>query len=210
MVNTVRKKIIETICDFNTSGISAGTSGNLSVKTEEGILITPSGMQYQELHEDDIVVLDLDGNTIEGQRKPSTEWPFHCAIYQARKDVNAIVHVHSPFATAVSCTRKGIPAFHYMIAIAGSDHIPCAKYATFGTDALSDNVVAALQGVNACLMANHGMIALGKTIESAYTLAHEIENLAKQYVLSQLAGEPVLLDNEEMQINLEKFKDYKQ
>lgn len=205
----MRQEIINTVCDFNASGLSVATSGNLSVKTEEGILITPSGIQYQALEQADIVTLDIQGNIVLGKYKPSTEWPFHCAIYQARQDVNAIVHVHSTYATAVACTRQPIPAFHYMVAIAGNTQIPCAEYATFGTDALSKNIVKVLKDSNACLMANHGLIALGKSLNEAYTLAHEVENLAKQYIFSKLAGEPVLLDDKEMQLNLEKFKDYK-
>lgn len=205
----MQQKIIDIVCDFNTSGLSVGTSGNLSVKTQEGILITPSGVQYQDLQQADIVTLDIQGNIIAGKQKPSSEWPFHCAIYKSRQDINAIVHVHSTYATALACTRQSIPAFHYMVAIAGNTHIPCAEYATFGTDVLSENVVKVLQDTNACLMANHGLITLGKSIDDAYFLAHEVENLAKQFIFSKLAGEPVLLDEAEMQLNVEKFKDYK-
>ncbi|MEE9575602.1 MAG: class II aldolase/adducin family protein [Gammaproteobacteria bacterium] len=204
----LHQKIIETAKQFNVSGLSVGTSGNLSARTSQGYLITPSGIPYHQLKEADIVEMDLQGNVVHGDLKPSSEWHFHQDIYLAREEINAIVHVHSDYATGIACTRQDIPAFHYMVARAGGDSIRCAEYATFGTDALSQNAVKALQGRNACLLANHGMIALGESIDSAYKLAEEIENIAKQYYISKQLGEVVLLDGDEMKTNLEKFKTY--
>jgi L-fuculose-phosphate aldolase len=204
----LRKQIIETVIEFNTSGLSVGTSGNLSVRTSQGYLITPTGIPYIQLKETDIVEMDLQGNVFQGDLKPSSEWHFHRDIYLARGEINAIVHVHSDYATGIACTRQDIPAFHYMVARAGGDSIRCADYATFGTEALSKNTIKALEARRACLLANHGMIALGEDIGSAYKLAEEVENIAKHYWISKQSGAPVLLDKKEMEINIEKFKTY--
>lgn len=204
----LRKQIIETAIAFNTSGLSVGTSGNLSVRTSQGYLITPTGIHYHQLKEIDIVEMDMQGNIIQGDLKPSSEWHFHQGIYQAREEINAIVHVHSDYATGIACTRQDIPAFHYMVAKAGGDSIRCAEYATFGSEALSENAVKALQGRDACLLANHGMIVLGDDLNSAYKLAEEVENIAKHYWISKQSGEPVLLDEKEMKLNIKKFKTY--
>ncbi len=204
----LRKQIIETAIAFNTSGLSVGTSGNLSARTSQGYLITPTGIPYHQLKEADIVEMDLQGNVIQGDLKPSSEWHFHQDIYLEREEVNAIVHVHSDFATGLACTGQDIPAFHYMVARAGGNSIRCAEYATFGSEALSKNAVMALQGRDACLLANHGTIALGMSIDSAYKLAEEVENLARQYCISKQHGDVVLLNDDEMKINLEKFKTY--
>ena len=202
------KQIIETAIAFNTSGLSVGTSGNLSVRTPQGYFITPTGIPYIQLKEADIVEMDLKGNIIHGDLKPSSEWHFHQGIYQAREEINAIVHVHSDYATGIACTRQDIPAFHYMVAKAGGNSIRCAEYATFGSQALSENAVKALEDRRACLLANHGMIILGEDLDSAYKLAEEVENLAKQYYISKQLGEVVLLDDDEMDLNLKKFKTY--
>lgn len=204
----LRQQIIDTVIAYNTSGLSVGTSGNLSVRIPDAFLITPTGVPYQQLQSADIVTMDLQGNVIDGYLQPSSEWHFHQDIYVSRKEINAIVHVHSDYATALACTRQDIPAFHYMVAMAGGDSIRCAEYATFGTESLSQNAIRALQGRTACLLANHGMIALGESIEAAYKLAHDVENLAKQYCISKQLGELVLLDDNEMKVNLEKFKTY--
>ena len=204
----LRKQIIETAIAFNTSGLSVGTSGNLSVRTSQGYLITPTGIPYHQLKEADIVEMDIQGNVIQGDLKPSSECHFHQGIYLAREEVNAIVHVHSDYATGIACTRQDIPAFHYMVARAGGDSIRCAEYATFGSEALSENALKALEERRACLLANHGMIALGEDLNSAYNLAEEVENIAKHYWLSKQSGEPVLLDDKEMEHNIEKFKTY--
>lgn len=204
----LREEIISTVCDYNTSGISIGTTGNLSARYESGFLITPTGVPYSELNLDGIVHCDLKGNIISGELIPSCEWPLHAAIYSTRNDVNAIVHVHSPYATGLACNRQAIPAFHYMVAVAGGDAIPCADYATFGTDALSKNIVKVLTDRKACLMANHGMVALGGSIKSAYKLAHEVEALANWYCISLQFGNPVLLDASEMESVIGKYDHY--
>ena len=202
------QEIITIACDFLTSGLSVGKSGNLSVRHEGGFLITPTGIAYDQLITDDLVHCDLSGRIISGNLIPSSEWPFHAAIYAAREEVNAVVHVHSPYATGLACTRKSIPAFHYMIAVAGGNKIPCADYATFGSKELSKNIVTALAGYRACLMANHGMVAVGGSLSSAYHLAHEVEALAQRYSISLQCGEPVLIDDMEMETIIEKFKRY--
>ncbi len=204
----LRKEIIETAIAFNETGLSIGASGNLSARTDKGYLITPTCLAYQELKPEDLIEMNLQGEQLSGDLKPSSEWRFHQDVFIARSDNNAIIHVHSPYATSISCTRQSIPAFHYMIAIAGGDNIRCADYATFGTEALSKNAVKALADRKACLLANHGMLALGENILSAFKLAQEIENLAKQYWLSQQLGDPVILDGAEMKLVLEKFKTY--
>ena len=207
-LSKLRKKIIKTAIAFNESGLSMGTSGNLSVRTSKGFLITPTGIPYLQLKEADIVEMNLEGDVVQGDLIPSSEWHFHKDIYLAREEINVIVHVHSDYATGIACTRQDIPAFHYMVARAGGDSIRCAEYATFGTDELSKNAVKALQGRDACLLANHGMITLGESMKSAYKLAEEVESLAKQYCISKQFGEVILLDDKEMNTNLEKFKTY--
>jgi len=204
----LRKEIISTAQAFSSAGLSGGTSGNLSARAEEKFFITPSGTSYQDLQAEDIVEMNSDGLVISGRRQPSSEWRFHKSIYLTRLDVNAVVHVHSPYATAIACTREDIPAFHYMIAMAGGDSIRCAEYATFGTEELCVNVLKALTNRNACLLANHGMIALGENISTAFKMAQEVETLAMQYHLCRQFSEPVLLDKEEMQLNLAKFRTY--
>lgn len=204
----LRKEIIGIVRQFNQSGMSFGRSGNVSARTRKGYLITPSGVAYDELREATLNELDLSGKILSGRLKPSSEWHMHSAIYQQREDVNAIVHVHSPYATGIACTWKEIPSFHYMITILGGDNVPCADYATFGTQELADNVVKALGNLNACLLANHGQIAVAADLKTAFRYAGEVENLAKQYCISLQAGGPVLLDDDEMKINIEKFKTY--
>ncbi|MFQ5659215.1 MAG: class II aldolase/adducin family protein [Gammaproteobacteria bacterium] len=204
----LRKQLITTVQAFNTSGLSAGTSGNLSARIEGGFLITPTGITYATLKPDDIVGLDTQGRVTAGHKQPSSEWPFHRDLYNSRTDVCAIVHVHSPYATAIACTRKQIPAFHYMVAVAGGNSIRCAGYATFGTEKLSSNILEALQDRNACLLANHGLVAVAGDIGSAFKLAQDVEILAQQYCLSVQMGGPVILDEPEMQVNLAKFRNY--
>lgn len=202
------QQIIEVAGRFNSSGLSIGTSGNLSARIERGFLITPTGVRYEALAPKHLVSCDLQGNIIGGELKPSSEWQFHQAIYLSRPEINAIVHAHSPYATGIACTGQGIPAFHYMVALAGGNAIPCAAYAPFGSEELANNVKAALADCNACLLANHGMIAIGEDIATTFYLALEIENLARQYWIARQIGAPVLLDDEEMANNLAKFKTY--
>lgn len=204
----LRNAIITKVREFKTCGLSVGKSGNISARSEQGFLITPTGIQYEALKAEDICYCDFDGNNIEGKWIPSSEWQIHADIYKQHVDVMAIVHCHSPYATALACCRRDIPAFHYMVAVAGGDSIPCADYATFGTDTISTNVNKLLNNRKACLMANHGQIAIGENIDAAFNLAEEVEILAKQYCISLQVGEPVLLDDDEMQLNLEKFKTY--
>jgi L-fuculose-phosphate aldolase len=206
--NQTKQQIIATVQSFSKNGLGVGTSGNLSARSEKGFFITPTGVSYNDLKPELLVELNEEGDVINGDLKPSSEWRFHRDIYLDRSEAGAIVHVHSPFATAIACTRRSIPAFHYMIAIAGGDSIRCAEYGTFGTAELSINVVKALEDRKACLMSNHGIIALDKDIASAFKMALEVEELAKQYFYSLQIAEPVILDREEMQTNLEKFKTY--
>jgi L-fuculose-phosphate aldolase len=204
-----RKSIIETCLAMGRSGLTPGKSGNVSIRTEDSMLITPTGLPYEALTPPDIVSMSLDGVVSERSLAPSSEWRFHAAIYRERPEANAVVHTHSRYATALACARREIPSFHYMVAMAGGDSIRCADYATFGTEALAQNAVAALaNGRRACLLANHGQIAFGPSIEKALALAFEVEHLAAQYCASLAIGGPVLLDAEEMKTNLEKFKTY--
>jgi L-fuculose-phosphate aldolase len=209
MDNTaLRSEIIATVSQFSKSGLNFGRSGNVSARTQKGFLITPSGIDYDDMAAKDINELDIKGNIITGSLIPSSEWLMHRAVYLARNDVNAIVHVHSPYATGIACTRKPIPPFHYMVTVLGGDCIPCADYATFGTEELAQSVVATLGKYMACLLANHGQIAVGVNLATAFRYAGEVENLAQQFCISLQAGGPVLLDESEMKVNIEKFKTY--
>jgi L-fuculose-phosphate aldolase len=189
------------------AGLNQGTSGNVSARSPDGFLITPSGRDMTGLGAADVVPATMDGAAPEGM-KPSSEWRFHRDIYAAFPGADAIVHAHSPFAVALACLRRDIPPFHYMVAMAGGADIRCARYATFGTQALSDAVVEALKGRRACLMANHGLVAWGKSLAGALALALEVEALCGQYLRCLQVGEPVLLNEVEMAEVLEKFRDY--
>ena len=189
-------------------GLNRGTSGNVSARSLEGFLITPSGRDMTELAAVDMAPVDMEGRAPEGL-KPSSEWRFHRDIYAAFPEAGAIVHAHSPFAVALACLRRDIPAFHYMVAMAGGVDIRCARYATFGTQALSDAILEALRDRRACLMANHGLVAWGRDLACALALAVEVEALCGQYLRCLQAGEPVLLSDAEMAEVLEKFRDYR-
>ncbi len=203
----LRARLIETALKMNELGLNQGRSGNLSVRAARGLLVTPSGIAYEEMRPSDIVEIKLDGSII-GPRQPSSEWRFHLDIFAARADVGAVVHAHPMFATTLACLRRGIPAFHYMIAVAGGDSIRCAPYATFGTKKLSRYALAALEGRNACLLANHGMIAMGETLAEALELGLEVETLAAQYWRALQIGKPKLLPKAEMARVLKKFEGY--
>lgn len=203
----VRQSVIDACLKMNADGINQGTSGNISVRWQGGFLITPSGAAYETLRPSQIVFVDRYGMAARGQ-KPSSEWRFHMDIYRARDDINAMVHTHSTHATAISMTRQAIPAVHYMIAAAGGPTIRCADYATYGTRELSVNAVRALEGRDACLLANHGVISCGPDLNRALWLAGEIESLAAQYLLAKQIGDPVILSDEEIAVNVEKFKGY--
>jgi L-fuculose-phosphate aldolase len=200
--------LIATARALTASGLTPGTSGNVSARSGEGFVITPTGVPYERLEPAQLVTVNLDGSVAPGQLKPSSEWRLHRDIYLSHGEAQAIVHVHSPYATALACARREIPAFHYMVAMAGGDSIPCAPYATFGTQLLSDHVTAALKGRRACLMANHGMVALGENLEEALRLTQEVESLARQYCVALQLGGPVILPPEEMRKVLEKFQTY--
>jgi L-fuculose-phosphate aldolase len=207
--NSLRADIVSCAQRMNSLRINRGTSGNVSARSGEGFLITPTGLAYEAMLPEDLGAIAPNGEA-RGTRKPSSEWRFHLDIYAARSEVGAIVHAHSTFATALSCLRRAIPAFHYMVAIAGGNDIRCAEYATFGTQALSDNALAAIAGRRACLLANHGMIAVGASLEAALALAVEVEALAEQYWCALQIGEPNLLCEDEMQRVLENFRTYGQ
>ena len=206
----LRQEIIDTALSMSSEGLSPGTSGNVSARLGEGMLITPTGMAYDDLIPEDIVFVNGKDKPSEGARKPSSEWRFHLSAYAVRETAKAIVHTHSRFATALACAHKSIPAFHYMVAVAGGGDIPLADYATFGTSELADHVAAALKNRAACLMANHGQIACGETLEAALCLAREVEALAAQYVAVCQISEPHILDDEEMSRVLKRFKSYGQ
>lgn len=203
----LRTALIVTAIELNASGINQSTSGNLSVRADDGFLITPSGMQYSVLKPEDVVFMNLSGEH-NASCNPSSEWKFHRDIYAARDDAGAIVHTHSVHATALACLDRGIPAFHYMVAAAGGHDIRCAPYATYGTQALSDFAVAALAERKACLLAHHGVIALGNGLNSALALAGEVETLAHQYLAALAVAEPELLSDAEMDLVIKKFQTY--
>lgn len=208
----IRESLLETTRKLAELGLNRGTSGNVSVRDGDGFLITPSGMDIEAMTPHDMVAMDFDGKPQQhGQAsklKPSSEWRFHRDILQARPEVSAVVHTHSMFATTLACLRRDIPPFHYMIAVAGGDSIRCAPYALFGSQALSDAALQALQGRRACLLANHGMIAVGENLKQALDVAVEVETLCEQYLRALQIAEPYLLSEQEMSEVFEQFKDY--
>jgi L-fuculose-phosphate aldolase len=205
----LREKIVAVAQALDRAGFCPSKSGNVSARWRDGCLVTPSGLPYAVMRPQDIVEIGLDGRVLSGSGRPSSEWPFHTTIYRARQDAQAVVHTHSPMATALSCARKGIPAFHYMIALCGGPDVRCADYATFGTQELADNAVAALRDRKAVLLANHGVIALGQTLDGAHAIAAEVENLAAQYLALLAAGlKPAVLGKAEMKRVAEKFAGY--
>jgi|TARA_Y100000992_G_scaffold148272_1_gene98783 L-fuculose-phosphate aldolase len=203
------EQIIKYANMLNSEKLSTLRSGNVSLRYKNGFLITPSGVKYSLLKVDDIVFVSLDGKFDETKNKPSSEWRFHKDIYSSKNEANAIVHAHSTHATAVSAHNKDVPAFHYMVALAGGNDLKCAKYATFGTQELSDNIINALKNRKACLMSNHGQVAFGDNLEQAFELAQEVENICHQYINAIKIGEPKILSSSEMDVILEKVKNYK-
>ena len=203
------EQIIKYANMLNSEKLSTLRSGNVSLRYKNGFLITPSGVKYSLLKVDDIVFVSLDGKFDETKNKPSSEWRFHKDIYSSKNEANAIVHAHSTHATAVSAHNKDVPAFHYMVALAGGNDLKCAKYATFGTQELSDNIINALKNRKACLMSNHGQVAFGDNLEQAFELAQEVENICHQYINAIRIGIPKLLSKKEMKIVLDKMKNYK-
>ena len=205
-----RNSILVGLKELETRGLNSGTSGNLSGRMGTNFLITPSGASPAELVADELVLVRLnqEGSSNLDGLKPSSEWRMHHDIYSSRREVGAVAHFHSPYATALACNGIGIPSFHYMIAVAGGEDIRCAPYATFGTQALSDLAVAALEDRKACLLANHGAVCVGTDVAGAIKLATEIELLAKTYVLSLTIGSPNLLSGSEMTKVRTKFLAY--
>ena len=198
--------IIATAQAMNANGINTGTAGNVSARTQTGMLITPSGMDYGQLTPDDIVAMDFDTAWFATNNlRPSSEWRFHLDILRSRPDVNAVVHTHSTNATALAVHGRGIPPFHYMVGVAGGHDIRCAPYATFGSQELSDHAVAALDGRSACLLAHHGAISVGESLSQALTLAIQVEELARQYVAALVIGEPSVLSAAQMDQVLAKM-----
>ena len=217
-MTNLKLEVIKYAKKLNDTNLSPLRSGNVSVRTDlsgkEGFFITPSGIKYNDLQEDKIVFLEMDEKKNEQKildhgLNPSSEWKFHQDIYINKSDAIAIVHAHSPYATAVSAHGKNIPAFHYMVALAGGNDIKCADYATFGTKELSKNIIQALNERKGCLMSNHGQVAFGKNLDQAFELAEEIENICHQYINTIKLGNPKILSFEEMNKILEKTKNYK-
>ncbi len=208
-----KSEVIKYSKKLNTTNLSALRSGNISIRTREkgvdGFYITPTGRKYSSLKVQDIVFVSLKGVFDKKKRKPSSEWRFHQDIYVNKKEAKAIVHAHSTCATAVSTHQKNIPAFHYMVAVAGGEDIKCTKYATFGTKLLSNNIIKALKKRSACLIANHGQVTFGENLDQAFELAQEIENICHQYINAIRIGMPKILSKKEMKIVLSKFKNYK-
>jgi L-fuculose-phosphate aldolase len=205
----LRQEIIETARRMQIAGLNQGTSGNLGVRVEERLLITPTGVPYDLMREEEIVEMTVDGRVI-GEGAPSSEWRMHRDILFGRRDVSVVLHAHPMFATALACLRREIPPFHYMVAVAGGDSIRCTPYARFGTQELSDLALTALAGRRACLLANHGILALADSLRAAFSLAVEVETLSGQYLRTLEVGEPVLLSDAQMREVLEAFKTYGQ
>ena len=212
-MSKLKSEVIKYSKKLNITNLSTLRSGNISVRVKEkginGFYITPSGMKYSSLKIKDIVFVSLKGIFDKKKGKPSSEWRFHQDIYVNKKNAKAIVHAHSTCATAVSSHQKNIPAFHYMVAVAGGEDLKCTKYATFGTKQLSKNIIKALKNRSACLIANHGQVAFGENLEKAFELAQEIENICYQYINALRIGIPKILSKKEMKIVLGKFKNYK-
>ena len=212
-MKNLRSEIIKYSKKLNSTNLSALRSGNISVRATEknvdGFYITPSGIKYSSLKPKDIVFVSLEGKFNKKKAAPSSEWRLHQDIYVNKKEAKATVHAHSTFATALSAHQKSIPAFHYMVAVAGGEDIKCTKYATFGTRKLSKNILVALNNRSACLIGNHGQIAFGENLDKAFELAQEIENICNQYINALRVGIPKILSKKEMKIVLGKMRNYK-
>ena len=208
-MSKIKTEIIKYSKILNSRKLSALRSGNISVRYKNGFLITPSGKKYSSLKNKDIVFVSLEGKFDKKKGIPSSEWQFHQDIYKNKKEANAIVHTHSTNATAISTHKRGIPPFHYMVAMAGGHDIKCAKYATYGTRKLSKNILKALKGRKACLISNHGQIVFEENLPKAFELAEEVENISLQYITSLKLGKPKILSLNEMKKVLSKAKNYK-
>lgn len=204
----LRQRVVDAAQDLARTGLSPNMSGNVSARAGDRLLVTPSGVPFADLMPADIVEIAADGTVLSGDLPPSSEWRMHAAIYAAHPQAGGIVHAHSDFATVLAVLKRAIPPFHYMVAVAGGRDIRCAPYATFGSAELAAHAVAALEDRRACLLAHHGQIAFGPTVEDALHLAHEVETLAAQYCRALQLGEPELLSDDEMAVNVEKFRTY--
>ena len=206
----LRQQIIDHCLAMNASGLNQGTSGNISVRLGDDMLISPSGIAYHTLKPEMIATMAIgdDSGSWTGPLKPSTEWHFHQALLRDRPDANAVVHAHPTYCTTLAILRKDIPACHYMIAAFGGNNVRCSGYATYGTKSLSDMAVEAMQDRTACLLGNHGMIAIGDTLPKAMWRAVELETIARQYYLSLQIGEPVILSDANVEETLSKFSTY--
>ena len=206
--NLMRAQLLTISQELMKLGLNRGTSGNCSVRFGEGFLITPSGVGINDLSVESMVLMNLDGSVNQTSGVPSSEWRFHRDIYLARPEIAAVIHTHSTYATTLACLRKEIPAVHYMIAVAGGSNIRCSDYALFGSQELSDTVLTALENRKACLMANHGMISVGKELKEALAIAVEVESLSEMYLKALTVGNPVILNDLEMIEVVNKFKNY--
>lgn len=204
---SLRTDLRQVARDLVSAGLNRGAAGNVSCRLGDGLLITPSGMPPDEIDIAALCCMTMDGHW-QGPCAPSSEWRFHRDIYLARPEAGAVIHTHAPFATAIACLRREIPAFHYMIARFGGSTLRCADYATFGSQELSDYALTALEGRCACLLANHGMLLFGRDLRHALDLAVELETLCEQYWRACQLGTPVILDEAEMTRVQEKFKTY--
>ncbi|MHB1301552.1 MAG: class II aldolase/adducin family protein [Burkholderiales bacterium] len=203
----LRQKMVAASLRLVELGLNRGAAGNISLRHGAHFLVTPSALPPEAMHPEDMVLMDFSGEVVRGER-PSSEWRFHRDILASRPEIGSVVHVHSPFATTLACLGREVPPFHYMIAAAGGTSIRCAPYALFGTQALSDHVLAALHDRRACLLANHGMIATGRDLDEAMGLAVEVESLCEQYWRALQIGEPDILSESEMNEVMEKFRGY--
>jgi L-fuculose-phosphate aldolase len=206
-----RAALVACARELEAHGLNHGTAGNVSVRIDEGVLVTPSGVAPGRLGPEDMVRLDVDGTAAPGQRVPTSEWRLHVALLAARPDASAVVHTHSPEVTAVACLRRPLPAVHYAVGRAGAPSVPCAEYATYGTAELSHHVIAAIGEADACLLASHGLVTLGSTLDDALALAVELEWVARVWRLARSHGDPVhVLDDAEMARVIERFGTYGQ
>ena len=204
-----REDMLAALVELDARGLNRGSSGNLSCRVGEGMLITPTGMSAGGIEPDDLVWLGFDGAR-RGRLAPSSEWHFHAALYRARPELHAVVHTHATYCTALACLRRDLPAFHYMVAVAGGDSVRCAPYRLFGTEALSEVVVEAMQDRKACLLATHGAVSAGATLREAMKVMIELEALCRSYLAALAVGTPAILSAQEMAEVIEKFRTYGQ
>lgn len=205
-----RKKIVEYGKKMIETGLTVGTGGNISIfDREQGYMaISPSGIPYHEMQEEDVVIMDLEGNVVEGEKKPSSEHDMHSTVYRNRKDANAMFHTHALYATTIACLNIELPAVDYLVAHSGGKNIRCAEYASFGTKQLAENAIKAMEGRNAVLLANHGMNCIGPTIEKAFAITNQLEFCCRLYWQASAMGTPVLLSDEEMDRMVDRFQSY--